>query len=173
MTAIALRALLAHEHGHPLAENETVQAARELSVEVAAEGRDLDGGDRRSTRPLGRRLCVHSPQEVFATRWQFGPVLPKPYSTSTRTQWTRPARVSSRRASFMHRLEQPNVRDGKLSMDEVGGALLFADLPAPCGDLRSRRRPSCVADTARQARSPRGRPDRRRAVPSRSGGAAL
>ncbi len=52
--AIALRALLAHEHGHPLAENETVRAARELSVEVKAESRTANGGDRRNSSLVGR-----------------------------------------------------------------------------------------------------------------------
>ena len=51
---VALRALLAHEHGHPLAENETVQAARELSVEVKVEGRASKAAVGPILRPLGR-----------------------------------------------------------------------------------------------------------------------
>ena len=64
--ALALRALLAHEHAHPLAENETVRAARELSVEVDGGEPGVAGGDRRVLHLLADRLCVHAPQEVFA-----------------------------------------------------------------------------------------------------------
>ena len=63
---VALRALLAHEHGHPLAENETVQAARELSVEVKVEGRAPTAAVGPILDLLADRLCVHAPQEVFA-----------------------------------------------------------------------------------------------------------
>ena len=62
----SLRALLAHEHGHPLAENETVRAARELSVEVKAESRTANAAIVGILHLLADRLCVHAPQEVFA-----------------------------------------------------------------------------------------------------------
>ena len=80
---VALRALLAHEHGHPLAENETVRGARELSVEVAVES------------PMSRRLSAASPsagrsamrsrarRRYSRTRSRFGPALDLRCSTST------------------------------------------------------------------------------------------
>ena len=76
--ALALRGLLAHEHAHPLAENATTRAVRDLRFEAAFD--EVGGVD---VAPFvhapAHELCLHAPQEVFsnelAIRIGFGDAL--------------------------------------------------------------------------------------------------
>jgi len=86
---LAIRALLAHEHAHPLAENETINSSRCLQLDLSLEDpqqdaynpstvvlkEPLDGlrwpGDRhekvhRLLTLLADKLCLYAPREVFA-----------------------------------------------------------------------------------------------------------
>jgi hypothetical protein len=78
-----IQGLLAHEHAHPLAENETTRASRRLQVKIAVEGwpseADASGGggwleeaDHRERVDrllalMAETLCVYAPREVFAS----------------------------------------------------------------------------------------------------------
>ena len=79
---LAIQGLLAHEHGHPLAENETTRASRRLRAPLAVQswpgvgaeqgGGWLEQGDRREKLEsllalLGDTLCAYAPREVFAS----------------------------------------------------------------------------------------------------------
>ena len=71
---LAIQGLLAHEHAHPLAENETTRASRCLQVQLAVErlpdGRlwtqDRQDKIHRLLVLLAEKLCVYAPREVFA-----------------------------------------------------------------------------------------------------------
>jgi hypothetical protein len=71
---LASRALLAHEHAHPLAENETVRASRRLRLAVAPDPASAAGfgtEERRGNlvrllRRLTETLCLFAPRELFA-----------------------------------------------------------------------------------------------------------
>ena len=72
---VAETALLAHEHAHPLAENEAMQAARGLVVTLALISRRplSDEADEawqgkllRLLQGLADKLCLYAPREVFA-----------------------------------------------------------------------------------------------------------
>jgi len=130
--ALALRALLAHEHAHPLSENETVHAARELSVEVAAENPASQEAIGKILHLLADRLCVHAPQEVFANeiaiRAGFGDAL-----FHLDMGAVEKARLGvAKRASLVQGLDK-QVRDGKLNADQVACLLLVGDLQACLG----------------------------------------
>lgn len=130
--ALALRALLAHEHAHPLAENKTVHAARALSVEVAAESRTPKAAIGEILHLLADRLCVHAPQEVFANeiaiRAGFGDALFHLDKGAVEK-----ARLGvAKRASLVHGLDR-QARDGKLNNDQVAALLLVGDLQAHLG----------------------------------------
>jgi hypothetical protein len=69
--AKVIEGLLAHEHAHPLAENATTRAARDLKVAFAQKA----GGTGAETvlpavsqglERLAHELCLHAPHEVFA-----------------------------------------------------------------------------------------------------------
>jgi hypothetical protein len=88
---LALRGLLAHEHAHPLGENETARASRQLQLEIQWEeeepGRRGDAETRTVTlsrevrgalpprhrvpmlqvlTSLAEKLCLYAPREIFA-----------------------------------------------------------------------------------------------------------
>jgi len=86
----AIQGLLAHEHAHPLAENETTRASRRLQVQIAVEDWPSDsaegggGGEQpaaggwleeadhrervdRLLALMAETLCVYAPREVFAS----------------------------------------------------------------------------------------------------------
>jgi hypothetical protein len=130
--ALALRALLAHEHGHPLAENETVHAARDLSVEVAVESRTLKAAVGGILHLLADRLCVHAPQEVFtneiAIRAGFGDAL----FHLDKGVVAKAHLGVSKRASLIQGLDA-QVKDGTLTAVQVAALLLVGDLQAHLG----------------------------------------
>jgi hypothetical protein len=72
---LAIQGLLAHEHAHPLAENETIRASRQLGVELSPDfGFPVSdfGTEDRSSRTvrllslLAGKLSVQAPREIFA-----------------------------------------------------------------------------------------------------------
>ncbi|MBM3474248.1 MAG: hypothetical protein FJX75_13345 [Armatimonadetes bacterium] len=82
----AIRGLLTHEHAHPLAENETTRASRQLRLRNAAAGQAAGGNG--ATEPadgsdfeligdgkvdhlvhvLAEKLCLYAPREIFANQ---------------------------------------------------------------------------------------------------------
>ncbi|MDR3473949.1 MAG: hypothetical protein P4M09_20010 [Devosia sp.] len=130
--ALALRALLAHEHGHPLAENATVQAARALSVDAMVEGMSSTAAIPPILQLLADRLCVHAPQEVFANeiaiRADFGDAL-----FHLDRGAVEKARLGvAKRASLVEGLDR-QVRQGKLDAGQAAAFLLVGDLQAYAG----------------------------------------
>jgi len=149
--ALALRALLAHEHGHPLAENETVHAARALSVEVAVESQTSKSAIGEILHLLADRLCVHAPQEVFANeiaiRAGFGDALFHLDKGAVEK-----ARLGvAKRASLVQGLDR-QVRDGKLTTAQVAALLLVGDLQAHLG-FALETAPFLAAGHRRQAKA--------------------
>jgi len=147
--AVSLRALLAHEHGHPLAENETVRAARELSVEVAAASGTPTATIVGILHLLADRLCVHSPQEVFANeiaiRAGFGAALFHLDKAAVEK-----ARLGvAKRASLVRGLEE-RADDGKLTAAQATGMLLVGELQAYLG-FALETAPFVRADRAQEA----------------------
>jgi len=130
--AVALRALLAHEHGHPLAENATVHAARRLAVEVAVESRTAKAAIGEILHLLADRLCVHAPQEVFANeiaiRAGFGDALFHLDKGAVEK-----ARLGvAKRAALVQGLDR-QASNGKLSTVQVAALLLVGDMQAHLG----------------------------------------
>lgn len=124
----ALRALLAHEHAHPLAENEAVRAARSLAVE--AEG---GGPYWAALQPivllLADRLFVHAVQEVFANEIAIAAGFAEVLFHLDQGTVER-ARVGiQRRPTLVEELER-QVAEGTLDEDALGAVLLVGDLQA-------------------------------------------
>ena len=127
--ALALRGLLAHEHGHPLAENPTVHAARALGVEVATENRPANAAIDAILHLLADRLCVHAPQEVFANevavRAGFGDALFHLDQGAIEK-----AKLGvSKRPALVQGLDK-QVKEGKLDAGQAAALLLVGDLQA-------------------------------------------
>lgn len=76
---VAIQGLLAHEHAHPLAENETARNSRQLRLELELEDQSAKVSDRWCSPDmqkkisgllslLAEKLCLYAPREVFANR---------------------------------------------------------------------------------------------------------
>lgn len=124
---VALRALLAHEHGHPLAENATVHAARALALEVVCESRMAQTAIGDILQLLAVRLCLHAPQEVFANeiaiRAGFGEAL-----LHLDMGVVAKAHLGlAQRPTLVQSLDK-QTREGKLGADLAAALLLVGDL---------------------------------------------
>jgi hypothetical protein len=126
---VALRAMLAHEHGHPLAENDTVRAARALAVEVVAEKRASKTTIGPVLQLLADRLCVHAPQEVFANEVAIRADFADALFHLDNSVIDKAKRGVSRRPSLVQNLEQ-QAAECKLSAEQAAGLLLVGDLQA-------------------------------------------
>jgi hypothetical protein len=126
---VALRALLAHEHGHPLSENATVRAARDLTVEIKVEDRASGTAIGRILQLLAHRLCLYAPQEVFANeiaiRAGFGDAL----FHLDRGAVEKACLGVSKRQILAESLGK-QAGQGKLSADQAAALLLVGDLQA-------------------------------------------
>ncbi len=76
---LALRGLLAHEHAHPLAENETARASRHLRLRIEDCGLRIEEDENPKSKiqnlkskivpvltSLAEKLCLYAPREIFA-----------------------------------------------------------------------------------------------------------
>jgi hypothetical protein len=68
---LAIRGLLAHEHAHPLVENETIRTSRQLRFAISDFGFQIEIENRKSKirnllTLLADKLCLYAPREIFA-----------------------------------------------------------------------------------------------------------
>lgn len=125
----AIRGLLAHEHAHPLAENETTRASRELgNLRIKKSGNyPMPGLPNSLLTSLAERLCVRAPREVFANeqaiRSGFGDAL----LHLNRRNVTNAGRSMAGRKT-LHRRLQAQVAQGTLTPAAAAVLLFTGDL---------------------------------------------
>jgi hypothetical protein len=131
---LAIQGLLAHEHAHPLAENETARASRRLQVELSLEGppstfeiRNSKFEIRTLLTLLADKLCLYAPREIFANelaiRSGFGSAL---LHLDRRTV-TNAGRSVAGRKDLRQQLQQ-EVSRGNLTPSAADLLLLIGDL---------------------------------------------
>jgi hypothetical protein len=129
---LALRALLAHEHAHPLAENDTVHAARELTVEVREDGAASKPSIGGVLHLLADHLCLHAPQEVFANEIAIRAGFGRALFHLNRGAVEKARQGVGKRPSLVQSLDK-QVADGRLSAERAAALLLVGDLQAHLG----------------------------------------
>lgn len=129
---LALRALLAHEHGHPLSENETVHAARELAVEISEDGEASKASVGDILHLLANQICLHAPQEVFANEIAIRAGFGSELFHLNRDTVAKSRLGVSKRPILVQSLDK-RVADGELSADHAAALLLVVDLQAHLG----------------------------------------
>jgi hypothetical protein len=132
--AAAVRALLAHEHAHPLSENATVAASRALRVESphepVAEGQpSLE----RLAVALVEKLCCYGPREVFANDLAMVAGCADDLFHLDELVVAAAARGVLGRSALVDHLEA-DVKGGTLPRQSAAQALLLGDLRS-CLDL--------------------------------------
>ena len=133
---LAIQGLLAHEHAHPLAENETVRASRQLGVELSP---DLDfpisdlGTEDRSSRIvrllslLAGKLSVYAPREIFSNELTIASGFGDALLHLNRRNVLNAGRSVAGRPELGQRLQQ-EVSGGTLSPTAAYLLLLIGDL---------------------------------------------
>jgi hypothetical protein len=129
---LAIRGLLAHEHAHPLAENEATRASRQLRFAISDFGFQIEIENRKSKirnllTLLADKLCLYAPRELFANemtiRSGFGEVL---FHLDRRTMANASRNVAGRE-DLQQQLQQ-EVASGNLTLQGAGLLLLIGDL---------------------------------------------
>ena len=147
---LAIRGLLAHEHAHPLAENETTRASRSLELDVSVEGvraplplpsaarrahratgSKADRDRRRKVRSLlallGEKLCLYAPREIFANEVAIRSDFAEALLHVDRRAMANAARSVAGRQDLRQQLQQ-QVSGGSLTAQEAEALLLIGDL---------------------------------------------
>jgi hypothetical protein len=126
---IMAEGLLAHEHAHPLAENATTRATRDLQVQLK-----LDQPVRFDSvlRSLATTLTLVGPREVFTNELAIRCGFSKALFALDRQNVANAARSIVGRKSLARRLKE-EVESGKLTAREAGLILLVGDLESHLG----------------------------------------
>ena len=130
----AIMALLAHEHAHPLAENETTRTSRQLNVVLSPQSKvlslqssDLGLRTKNLLTLLADKLCLYAPRELFANemtiRSGFGEVL----LHLDRCTLANASRSVAGREELCRQLQQ-EVASGNLTPQGADLLLLIGDL---------------------------------------------
>ncbi len=133
---LAIQGLLAHEHAHPLAENETIRASRQLGVELLPHF-DFPisdfGTEGRSSRIvrllslLAGKLSVYAPREIFGNELAIGSGFGDALLHLNRCNVVNAGRSVAGRPELVQRLQQ-EVSGGTLSPTAAYLLLLIGDL---------------------------------------------
>jgi len=132
--ALAIQGLLAHEHAHPLAENETTQVSRQLNLilspqseALSLQSSDLGLRTKDLLTLLADKLCLYAPRELFANemtiRSGFGEAL---FHLDQRSMANASLSVAGREELRRHLQQQ--VASGNLTPQGADLLLLIGDL---------------------------------------------
>jgi len=140
--AAATRALLAHEHSHPLSENETTRASRALRLKMtrletsALASATSASGERQSViesrlvalvAVLAEKLCCYAPREIFANDLTIVSGFADDLHYLDRNVMATAAKGVLARVDLVKHL-QGEVDQGRLPADEGARLLLVGDL---------------------------------------------
>jgi len=125
---LAIEALLAHEHAHPLAENEATRASRRIKIQL----------DPATVRPpnlypvlfgLAENLCILAPREIFANQATIENGYTKALYHLNRHNFTNVTRGVATRKLLLRQLQR-EIEAGKLSVQEANLLAMGGDLSA-------------------------------------------
>jgi len=124
----AIMALLAHEHAHPLAENETTRTSRQLRLAIS----DLrfpigDFSIENLLTLLADKLCLYAPRELFANEMTIRSGFGKALLHLDRRSVTNASRSVAGREDLQWQL-QSEVAQGHLTPAAADVLLLIGDL---------------------------------------------
>ena len=132
----AMRGLLAHEHAHPLAENEITRASRQIHFQVL----DEQSGPLLETRDwllkitqelalLGEKLSLLAPREILTNEMAIQCSFSKDLLHLNLCNMTNASASIAGRTDLVHHLQQ-EVAQGEMTEKEMGQFLLVGDLNA-------------------------------------------
>ncbi len=124
----AIMALLAHEHAHPLAENETTQTSRQLRLAIS----DLrfpicDFSIENLLTLLADKLCLYAPRELFANEMTIRSGFGEALLHLDQCTLANASRSVAGREELRQQLQQ-EVASGNLTLQGADLLLLIGDL---------------------------------------------
>jgi hypothetical protein len=132
--SLALKGLLAHEHAHPLAENETTRITRQMQLEVSlADSSQQPAASSYQSRihrlliVLADKICLYAPREIFANEITIQSGFGGDLLHLDRRNVTDARRSVAGREELCSQLQQ-EVIQGKLSPATADALLLIGDL---------------------------------------------
>lgn len=129
----AIMALLAHEHAHPLAENETTRTSRQLKSvlspqsEVLSQSSDLGLRTKDLLTLLADKLCLYAPRELFANEMTIRSGFGEALLHLDRRTVANASRSVAGREDLRQQLQQ-EVASGNLTPQGADLLLLIGDL---------------------------------------------
>ena len=122
---LTMEGLLAHEHAHPIAENDTVRASRQIQLDITTAPGDPLGN---VLTVLGQQLGLYAPREIFANETALRAGFVEAMAHLNQRLIRDAAAGIPGRAILVHRLEEAVVH--KAMRQEASAAVLLA------GDLQ-------------------------------------
>ena len=130
----AIMALLAHEHAHPLAENETTRASRQLKLVLSPQSEvlslqssDLGLRTKDLLTLLADKLCLYAPRELFANEMTIRSGFGQALRHLDRRTVANASRSVAGREDLRQQLHQ-EVASGNLTPQGADLLLLIGDL---------------------------------------------
>jgi hypothetical protein len=128
----AIMALLAHEHAHPLAENETTRSSRQLRFAISDFGFQIEIENRKSKIQnlltlLADKLCLYAPRELFANEMTIRSGFGEALLHLDRHTVANASRSVAGREELRQQLQQ-EVASGNLTPQGADLLLLIGDL---------------------------------------------
>ena len=130
--ALAIQGLLAHEHAHPLAENETTRASRRWRIRMQVDGfATTDRQERVQSllNLLAEKLALYAPRELFANEVTLHNGFGAALLHLNRRNMANVLRSVAGREDLLRHLQQEREQ-GELSAAEADLLLLIGDLRA-------------------------------------------
>ena len=121
------KGLLAHEHAHPMAENETTHLSRQLQLQLSPLANSHPPQLLGVLTGLAEKLCLHAPREVFANQVTIESGFGDALLQLDRHNCFNAARGMAGRKELSAQLDT-KVRDGRLEPTAAGILLLVGDL---------------------------------------------
>jgi hypothetical protein len=130
---LALQGLFAHEHAHPLAENETTHVSRQVKFGIVDEDLQVDGiGDRKSKitqvlTAMTEKLSLFAPREIFANEMTIQSGFSEALLHLNLCNMDNASRSIASRMELLHRLQQEMAQEG-LTQKGIDLLMLIGDL---------------------------------------------
>ncbi|MGA9351843.1 MAG: hypothetical protein WBW48_23990 [Anaerolineae bacterium] len=130
--ALAIQGLLAHEHAHPLAENEATRASRQLRFAISDFGFQIEIENRKSKirnllTLLADKLCLYAPRELFANEMTIRSGFSEALLHLDRRTVANASRSVAGREDLRRQLQQ-EIASGNLTPQGADLLLLIGDL---------------------------------------------
>lgn len=131
---LAIQGLLAHEHAHPLAENEVTRASRQLNLVLSPKSEvlglqnsDLGLRTKDLLTLLADKLCLYAPRELFANELTIHSGFGEALLHLDRRTVANASRSVAGREDLQQQLQQ-EVASGNLTPQGAEALLLIGDL---------------------------------------------